>query len=340
MNTTGESHTGSSVGGSISVFGGVAIGAAMYAFQWIAATIPWSAAFIFLRSRGIKLYMLTGREECKRILKRIKNSSSHTGDNERGYGYAFGKWYFLHASTEYRDDHSIWMIATDSSYKELTRDISDDDDLDSEVVAPVIEEPIVKATAKKKLDVLVRHGPFENIWYRKRLIKNLNVKPFPEQRIIMDRIRTLYEEKNRAVVYIHGAPATGKSMIGQLLAEEYGASYTNSCSPWEPGDAISIVVDEIDGLSKDNPLIVAFEEIDGALLRIHEGIPNHKNIATQITDKSSWNRFLDNFSRGLYPYVILIMTSNRPVEFINALDTTYLRKGRVDEIFEMGIKME
>ena len=44
---------------------------------------------------------------------------------------------------------------------------------------------------------------------------------------------------------------------------------------------------------------------------------------------------LDTIQRGMYPNIILIMTSNRGPEFINSLDTSYIRKGRVDLTFEM-----
>ena len=167
----------------------------------------------------------------------------------------------------------------------------------------------------------------------------LYIKPHPEQRIILDRIKGVYEQKQRGVFYIHGAPCTGKSMIGLLLAEEYSACYSNSYTPWEPGDILTSVIDEAEP-TKERPLIIAFEEVDGALIRIHEGIERHKNIPTAITDKSSWNRFLDNFDRGLYPFVILLMTSNKSFDFVNKLDSSYLRKGRVDEVFEMGIKTD
>jgi hypothetical protein len=236
------------------------------------------------------------------------------------------------------------MIATEASFKELTRDLNDDVEEEEEGESAMgntvisTDTEAVKAP-KKKIDVYDRRGSYDNLWYRKRTIRNLGAKPHPEQRIILDQIKAVYEQKQRGVFYIHGLPCTGKSMIGLLLAEEYGASYSNSYSPWEPGDILTTVIDEAEP-TKERPLVLAFEEVDGAIIRIHEGIERHKNIPTAITDKSSWNRFLDNFDRGLYPYVVLLMTSNKSFDFINSLDSSYLRKGRVDEVFEMGVKME
>ena len=44
---------------------------------------------------------------------------------------------------------------------------------------------------------------------------------------------------------------------------------------------------------------------------------------------------LDEIQRGLYPHLIIIMTTNKNPEFINNLDPSYLREGRVDIICEL-----
>jgi siroheme synthase (precorrin-2 oxidase/ferrochelatase) len=107
-------------------------------------------------------------------------------------------------------------------------------------------------------------------------------------------------------------------------------------------DRAAALADQIGGLAVHfDHWHTAFDEVDIALLKIHEGtIPDHKNIPTLIQDKTGWNRFLDNFQRGLFPFIILIMTSNKPPQFVNALDPSYLRPGRVDEIFELSVKTD
>ena len=330
MNTTDASPT------TISVWGGLAIGFAMTIFNMI----PWSIAFIFTRKYGIRYYNIRNMDECRRVQRRVKDHSSHTSDNDKGYGYAFGKWYIVWIGQDHHGEFEVSLVATEASFKELTRDLNDDvEDEDTKPAANAVVLDAAIKVPKKKIEVYDRRGSYDNLWYRKRTIRNMGIKPHPEQRIILDQIKGVYEKKQRGVFYLHGSPCTGKSMIGLLLAEEYGGSYSNSYTPWEPGDILSVVIDEAEP-TKEHPLVVAFEEIDGAIIRIHEGIERHKNIPTAITDKSSWNRFLDNFDRGLYPFVILLMTSNKSFDFINTLDPSYLRKGRVDEVFEMGIKME
>ena len=83
------------------------------------------------------------------------------------------------------------------------------------------------------------------------------------------------------------------------------------------------------------PLVIVFDEFDMVLEKIHVGIPPHKNIPIAVSDKPSWNHLLDSIQRGMYPNIILILTSNRAPEYIHSLDPSYIRKGRVDLTFEM-----
>jgi ATP-dependent 26S proteasome regulatory subunit len=102
---------------------------------------------------------------------------------------------------------------------------------------------------------------------------------------------------------------------------------------------LSSLADEVE-IAKETPLIIAFDEVDIAIHQIHTGIPSHKNVPTLIRDKTGWNRFLDNFQRGISPYVIIIMTSNKAPDYIDTFDLSYLRMGRVDETFELKTKQE
>ena len=58
-------------------------------------------------------------------------------------------------------------------------------------------------------------------------------------------------------------------------------------------------------------MIVVLEEIDMPITKMHDGslIP-HRDIPTQITNKTDWNQFFDRFDRLQYPYVYFIMTTN------------------------------
>jgi hypothetical protein len=282
--------------------------------------IPWACFFLLIRCTGIRLYVITEREVCTRIQTRAKHTS-HITDNGKGYGYSIGYWYFMEISVkqhEYGDEYKIWIVATEASFKQLTIDsrehVSDSSDA---------------------LVVIVRHGNFNNPWFYERKIYG-TWKARPSQLHIIKNIRALLSRKDHphAVVYLHGPPGTGKSMIGILLAQSIHGSYCNTLRPWQPGDTIAWLWNKAEPTA-EKPLVIVFDEVDTALLEIHRGIPRDRVNPISVPDKPGWNRMLDEFNLGMYPYTVLILTSNKDPKFINDLDPSYIRKNRVDKIFEL-----
>jgi hypothetical protein len=92
--------------------------------------------------------------------------------------------------------------------------------------------------------------------------------------------------------------------------------------------------------SSNVPLVIVFDEFDIALTEIHKGIEPHKNIPISVQDKAGWNHMLDEINIGMYPNLILILTSNKSPEFIKDMDPSYIREGRINLTFEMIDKIE
>ena len=325
----------------MTILGGIMIG---FGYTLI-SMIPWSMIFLITKRFGIKYYSLSDYDTCMRISKRLKDNTSEVGNDEKGTGYSIGYWYIAHIASRYRDEIEIWMIATESSYKHLIRDMDEEDDqgmppVNNEIIANTAKTKTVSVTNKggKAIDIYNRFGSYNNLWYRKRPIKNFDFKPRPDQAILMKQIQDLYATKKAVTIFLYGPPCTGKSILGLLLADAYGSSYCNAFSPWEPGDTIGCLMDEVEP-TKDKPLIIVWEEIDGPLALIHKGIEPHKNIPILVRNKSSWNTLLDKIQLGIYPNVILLLTSNMPITKINQLmDESYLRPGRMDIITSLGLK--
>jgi hypothetical protein len=290
--------------------------------------IPWTIIFLLTQFVGIRLYTIHNREDCQRLQKRM-TYCSHITDGGKGYGYAVGYWYIISISksSDEEDGNSIWMIATTDTYKRLLKaepaeeTITDDDG----VTKPVLKTP---------LTVYERCGSRHNIWFRKRDLNIPLINSRPKQAEIIEEIQTFHAKRGFTVAYLHGPPGSGKSMIGLLLADAYRGSYCNTFKPWQPGESLGLLYTEIDP-TKDKPLIIAFDEFDTALIQIHAGVPPHRDIPTAVADKAGWNHMLDEIQRGMYPNVILLLTSNKTPEFIRSLDPSYIREGRVDLTFEM-----
>jgi len=89
------------------------------------SAVPWTVLFLFIRWTGLRLYVLNDREVCRRVQRRVTNTS-HMSDDNKSYGYAIGRWYLMDISVENNDGditYSIWMIATVASHKRLTADL-------------------------------------------------------------------------------------------------------------------------------------------------------------------------------------------------------------------------
>ena len=288
--------------------------------------IPWTAIFLLTQLFGIRLYTIRRNEECTRIQKRIGTNTSNIGDGGKGLGYSFGKWYFLHIREEH-GDFNVWMIATIQSYDMLVKDtteITTNTDISKSPRIPL-----------KKLKMIQRCGSFAHPWYKERSII-ISLTPRLNQQKIIDEILEKQTKTGHTVTYLWGEPGKGKSMIGLFLAHQTDGVYCNTLKLWQPNDTIDTLYSEFEP-TEHSPLILVFDEFDTAITKIHKGIEPHKNLPIAVQDKTGWNHMLDNIQRGMYPHLILLLTSNRPPEFFTALDPSYLRDGRIDCSFEVTV---
>jgi hypothetical protein len=289
----------------------------------LVACVPWTAVFLLTQYYGIRLYYIKRTEECMRIQKRLQGSCSHTTDGGRGFGYAIGYWYIANI-TGGTAECMVYLIATEASYKALTRDTDE----------PLAASPLEDYKPRQKICIYERTGTYESPWWRRRE-RDVSDTPTEEQAAIIEKVKANQKKYRHTVIFLHGPPCTGKSMMGILLANEYGGHLCETLKPWQPGDNLGLLHSEVEP-TQEKPLIIVFNEIDAALLKIHEGIAPHEKIPIVVPDKTGWNGMLDNIDRRMYQDVIIVMTSNRDPEFIDTLDTSYIREGRVDFIVEMN----
>jgi len=309
--------------GTISITGLLFVNALMNFIQ----IIPWTSLFIFLRRFGLYLYIIKNRDTCVRAQKRIQSYSSHMTDEEKGYGYSVGYWYIVYIDVSDNDNgnyYTMWFIGTKSSFKRLTATVEEIQMSKNE------NEPV------PEFALFERIGSLHNTWFRKRRIPIMKIVPYESQETIISQIKAQYEKTRHVVALICGPPGTGKSMIGLLLANQYRSMFCNSLKPWQPGDTLASLYSEIEPPS-DSPIIVGFDEVDNTIAAVAAGIPSHKSLTIQIQDKSGWNSFFDAIQRGLYPNIIIVLTSNRSAEYIRSIDPSYIREKRVDLIFDMHV---
>jgi hypothetical protein len=304
-----------------------AVGMTMWGMvgSWMITTIiggfPWIAFFMFTQFLGIRQYRTRDLVTAKRIQSRI-TLSSDGDEKDRRMGWSAGFWYVLnihvHDSPQ-GERMEVWMIATTETYKRLT---------EQEIITVANNNSDKSFKQKEPITILQRTGNFYHMDFAERSM-TIRFTPNDSQAAVIDKIKQRFQKTESCVVFLHGLPGTGKTMVGLLLADQLSGKICNTLRPWQPGETLAALHNEA-APTRERPLIVCMDEIDVALTAIHVGIEPHKNIPIPVKDKQGWNTLLDEINRGMYPWTILLLTSNRSPDFIRSLDPSFIRAGRVN----------
>lgn len=281
-------------------------------------SVIWTIPFILCKIFGINLYKVSAQETIPMILKNIsKRSSLICEDEVRGFVWGFpyiGYVYEASSVNGSKPTIEIYLLTTEKYYKSITSKSNVENNDDS-------------------ITVYYRSGNFFWLTYKSRSNNFPNYNPRDNQLEIISQIKNYYNSNNKAVCWIHGRPNSGKSTISILLAKEMKGSLCFTFNPTDPGDSIDLIYNAVCPM-KENPLIIVFEECDKMIERIHyEKIERHKNIPIQVMDKTGFNTLFDWIDRGSYPNLIVLMTSNKSYNYIDEMDPSYLREGRVNMKF-------
>lgn len=195
------------------------------------------------------------------------------------------------------------------------------------------EESPSEGNTKHNIKHLVK-GSTEYSGYNRYMCRNIKIPNdhmFNEkQNELFRNMMTFYNENKYAKVLISGDIGTGKSYFSYILARKLNCYLCDDFNPTEPSESLTNLYTS-KKLSGNEPLIVLIDEVDVMIKNIHENkIKPHKHYPILTRDKMSWNSFLDKISYGIFPHLILIMTSNVDKSRIDRYDNSYLREGRVD----------
>lgn len=297
----------------------------MFIFTIILSTLSiiWTIPLLMGTVFRFQLYLIKDVKNVNTLLNKLPKRASIITDGKLR-GWIIGMWYIGYicdvegSGREQSTKTNIYIWTNKSFYEKITTTEIDKN------------ENFIK--------YYERVGNFFCPRYHMRKLSVDRFNPWPKQERIIESIIEEYRNLNNlsktVVSILYGEPGSGKSMIPILLAKKMNGSYCDTFDPTRPGDLLSDIYTTVFP-SMENPLILVLEEIDIIIDKIHKGIENHKHIPRTVNDKSSWNQFLDRFDRGYYPYLILIMTSNKSPKYIKDIDPSYIRKGRVDISFNI-----
>lgn len=128
------------------------------------------------------------------------------------------------------------------------------------------------------------------------------------------------------VFLVRGKPMTGKTGAGMRMAQILGAVVCTRFSPFRAGNMVTQLTKARSEHRPNSPLIIFLDEIDVKLDALGT-LPLNPKLLTEVTDKDSWNDWVDDISRC--QNVVLWLTSNADNAKMGSYDPSLLREKRV-----------
>lgn len=269
-----------------------------------------------------KVFLIVDKKRISNISKNI-TYSTFVDENKNPSGFFKGQQCigFIQSSHNANDNHKeLYILLHKDNY--------------SSVCLSKIEK-LNEDKKEETVNVWFRRGNYFWIEYEKRSV-TISLMPRANQQCIIEEIANYYNKCERGVFFITGSPGGGKSSMLGLLGKHYKSNICKKLRLNEPGDTMDFIYNKVEP-TKENPFIILFDEIDHMIEKVHNNkILPHKHIPIEVYDTNSYNTFFDDINDGLFPYVIILLTSNKPKNIIdNELHPCYLREGRVNGYFTL-----
>ena len=305
-------------------------------------------ALLLLRLFEIRCYNISNDKDFTRKFMRhiskecISTTVRYYSDIEYPAGLCFSSNFvcWIHSDGNWLENWTVYLICKESYFKTIIDDKTptaltvkpptDMRDKSHDQTTPQQTEPQKVRTVL----MLWRRGTFEDLRYGRTTIDVADVQPLGDQRKAINQILDVYQKKQFVKAFVHGAPGTGKSALGILLAKELNGFYCHSFDPTTPGDQLETLYATYKDYEKETPLIIVLEEANKLIEYVHhEKVEQHIKMPCAVKNKTTWCNLMDDMV--FFRQVIFILTSNQPKEAIDTLDPAYLRPGRIDPHLEM-----
>ena len=273
------------------------------------AKVSLSFAYLF----GFTVYYTVDKNTIIKISKKIVCSAMRSEQNDPA-GFFFGRLYCGYITeTTPEGVQTLYCACSASQFNQFTNNDS-----------AKIGQKCIKLYTRTG-------GNYYHIRYKSSNFTCSNFVPRNKQTEILEDVISYYKNNNRCVLMVTGKPGTGKSFMGILITKALNGSICKTYKPTEPGDSIRNLYDSVKP-SEMSPLIVMIDEFDLIINMIHKTeIECHETIPIEIRNKTSWNTLLDDVNLNIYPFMIVVLTSNLDkATIISNYEESYIRPGRVD----------
>ena len=293
----------------------------LFALLSASIAIIWSSVFLLVAIFGLRLQKVGGNK-LRAFSSKVTIASVWTEEDAPDQ-WILGKWFIGYIYTQSSGQHggeqkTLYLFTSLKWYKKAIHGLAED-------------------TPEKPKDITIcdKIGPYWHYKWETISVKPPDWTPTTSQMNAIENITSEFNTRGFATGLLYGSPGSGKSNIPLLLARKMlstneKVTIVDTYNPTDPNDAFSAMYSHISPDQK-KPLIVVLEEVDGIILAMHRNeIKRHEHLPIQVMCKADWNKWLDRFDRGYYKNVILLMTSNKSLDWFNELDASYFRDGRVN----------
>ena len=299
--------------------------------------------YFILNYCNYRVYQLTSKEKKNLLFKTINKYNyicNKYDENNDPVGLVIHKSIlptFIIFYKKYQQEY-LSIICKKSFYDELvfepkTKEIID---LDEEYI------PCKSKFLNKSINYITKSGEYGYFQYGSRDVNldeinndyGTTVEFYRKQSLLFKDIMEFYKSNHYCKIYLSGGAGQGKTYFGYIMAQKLNCYLCDVYKGNEPSSNFNEIYSRIK-VSSEKPIILMFDEVDEMINDINNNNNDtHKRYSKEIYNKTSWNSFMDKIEYGMYPYVILLMTSNKKRKDIDKYDVSYLRDGRINVIKE------
>ena len=285
------------------------------------------------------LYIIDNKEIKTKIMKNMKKNICFCYDENKEplrlvIHNALFPAYIAYV-TESNYDSRLWIFTRKNTLNTLMYDQYTKKEIELDKQCIPSNKSKEDSLESDSISYLSFSGGYGNFFINERQIDLKNQHSHLEwydcQQTLFFNIMQFYKKNNYCKIYLSGNPGKGKTFFAYLMAQKLNCYLTDEYDPTDPGSSLDTLYHRARKVSPNKPLIMVLDEADILLTKIHnEQIPKHKHYKSEIYNKATWNQFLDKVGFGLYPYMIVLLISNKDKKNIDCMDSAYLRRGRIN----------